>query len=371
MTIGSKVWGFVKSPTVGVGLSILGLVLAFYTGFYFERRPALVFEIISNANVYDVHTNLGKLDIFYDGQNLRAHNKTLRLLSLRIINTGNADIVKSMYDDADPVGFSIKNGSILETSSVIGSSSYLNRRAKLTLSSAREVKLEPIILEAGEFIETRTLIVADPGASPHIESRGKVAGIKDIRVLTSEELEAQRLFRNPLSSLMEGAKVQASRIYVRRVEIASGIFALAGIGMAFYFFNLRVVAERRRARKTRAQAFLEGRAATKGDEFVIASYIDGGVKALVDLQGLFEMVLRRQDVLPRIADSPLGPTTNEILDRLFPVRLWRSWGGGTFMIEELQREGLLEIKGTSMTISLEVQQALTKLLEYLDTQGRD
>jgi len=75
----------------GVVVSVLFFLFGLYTTFIYQKKPKLTFEILSEAPVYDVRENVSKLDILFEGQDIRTNKQTLTLLTLRVLNAGNAD----------------------------------------------------------------------------------------------------------------------------------------------------------------------------------------------------------------------------------------------------------------------------------------
>ena len=157
------------------------LILTIYAGFFYERRPDLVFEIISNSNVLDVRESLSKLAIIYDGRSLKAQNQNLYLLTVRIANRGTADILKNHFDDSEPLGFQISTGAILEPPSIVADE-YLKRNTKALVKDARTVTFSPVILNSGDYFDVKTLLLVTGTEPPLVLPLGKIAGVRAIRV---------------------------------------------------------------------------------------------------------------------------------------------------------------------------------------------
>ena len=155
----------------------------FYGTLFYEKRPGMAFEMLSNASVYDVHKNVGGLEISYAGENLRKAGQILRLLTFRIANTGQTNITKGDFDDTEPLGFQVQGGRILETPKISGSNDYLRRHlSRLALAGWTGKDQDPIIFEMGDFIEAQALVLAPEGTIPTINPMGKISGIKSMQV---------------------------------------------------------------------------------------------------------------------------------------------------------------------------------------------
>jgi hypothetical protein len=58
----------------GLVLSVLFFLFGLYATFIYEKKPKLVFEILSEAPVYDLREDVSKLDILFEGEDIRKKN---------------------------------------------------------------------------------------------------------------------------------------------------------------------------------------------------------------------------------------------------------------------------------------------------------
>ncbi len=70
--------------------------------FFYEKKPRLRFEIVSQSPVYNIREQIPKLVMMFDGENIREKHQTLSLITLRIVNAGRADTTMQSYDPMDP-----------------------------------------------------------------------------------------------------------------------------------------------------------------------------------------------------------------------------------------------------------------------------
>src|SRR5436305_697066 len=108
---------------LGAIVGIVGVILAIFA--LRERRAELQFQLISESNVLDVHTPVAALDVLYQGESLQKRQLNLRVITLRVANTGDADILQSQYDQRLPCGLAITRGRIVEIRLLSTNSSYL------------------------------------------------------------------------------------------------------------------------------------------------------------------------------------------------------------------------------------------------------
>ena len=173
---------------IQISVSIIGLIaaiIAIYTFFFQDKSNELDFEIITNTNVLDINADITKLDITYDGTSLKANNENLRLYNIRIKNIGKESILKTFYDDNDPLGLIVKNGRFVEKPELISTSNdYLKENLKITSDSTGKIKFNNVILEPNEFFTIKLLVLHPIHVNPEIIPKGKIAGIKYLTLIS-------------------------------------------------------------------------------------------------------------------------------------------------------------------------------------------
>src|ERR1035438_1370503 len=134
-----------------VGL-VVGLLFGAFTVYvaFQKTTPGLRFEEISRANVIDVKEDIGKLEILFNGVNLRDKHQSLALVTLKISNDGGAPIAKSAYDDADPVGVKVSGGDFTKADLYSPSTPNIGRSMRVASFTNSMATLAPVILEAGD-----------------------------------------------------------------------------------------------------------------------------------------------------------------------------------------------------------------------------
>jgi hypothetical protein len=170
------------------GIALVGLVSAIigiYTFFFQDRVLQIEYEVLSNTNVLDINADITKLDITYDGSSLKTSNQSLRIINLRVRNTGNESVLKSFYDNNDPLGVLVTNGKVIEKPELVGTSSdYIKKNLAINFDSLGRLTFSDIILEPNDFYTVKLLILYPSGQSPEIHSVGKVAGVKNVPVVS-------------------------------------------------------------------------------------------------------------------------------------------------------------------------------------------
>ena len=176
-TLDSKFsWSF-----LGFLIGILGIGYAIYIDQFKEEKPQVIFDILSNTQVLSVKENLNKLDIIYDGQNLKEKKENLILLTIRISNEGNEDIRESDYYSKAPFGFKINNGKIAEIPTIIDASSkILKDNLTLTYDSLNNIKLNKVPFNQEQNFTIKVLTICNENTLPTITPLGNIAGINEV-----------------------------------------------------------------------------------------------------------------------------------------------------------------------------------------------
>ena len=189
-TKGSK-WVQIAVTAVG----IVGYLVTIYAFYFYENKTALQYDIISNTSVLDINADLGNLEIFYGKSNLKIEKRNLRLISVRVMNTGSTNILKDFYDDEDPLGLQVTDGNIIETPELLeASNDYLKRNVKIFLTSPGTISFSKVIIEPKEFFTVKLLALYRADTTPKIMATGKIAGIRSIRVVNITESRGNRSF---------------------------------------------------------------------------------------------------------------------------------------------------------------------------------
>ena len=179
---------------LGFVLAVLFGALSIYTEFIRDRHPQVRFEVVSDASVLDVREKLGNLEIMYDGVDIQKAKKSLRVIVFRVINEGPDDVLKGHYDEKSPLGFRVFNGSLVRAEIIGSSNNYLKESLSIRLQGQNTAVFDPVILEASESFIVKSLILYSEGTRPTIEPTGKIAGVREIKVIDSTVIAAEQSF---------------------------------------------------------------------------------------------------------------------------------------------------------------------------------
>jgi len=334
--------------TSGVFVALLGI----YGTFFYDRKPDVTFEIVANASVIDVRETLGKLTITYDGTNLQATNQHLHLLTLRITNNSSVDILKSFFDDADPLGFRVSVGKILEQPTFVAHESMRNS-LRVSLRDVQTVVLAPLILNAGDVFEIKTLLLVPGNQIPSVSPIGRIAGVKEIRV--SEMFRDSRKQGYLAEAFGGDAWVQAGRL---GGYLFAGIFLIIA-SIAAIALPAAVITEavQKRARRRSVERFRSAadRRLTLKEEYLAKLYVEGSpsfnvFRSILWPEGGFAG-LRRTIATQESSD---GKEVNRFVEFDFEDEY-----------QDLEAAGLIIRDGPQVTISADFADAAKEFLNFV------
>ena len=155
-------------------------MITIYAFIFPGGKVRLSFQVLEEVNALEINEVVPNLKILYGNEDILSSKRNLRVLDVRVVNSGNVDILKSFFDPLVPFGLVVLSAEVLQTPSVIDASNeYLKHNIRLTLLSGNQILLDPIIIHRGEYFTIRIITLHSAGTSPTIESVGKVAGSGD------------------------------------------------------------------------------------------------------------------------------------------------------------------------------------------------
>jgi hypothetical protein len=176
-------WSF-----LGFLIGIAGFGYAIYIDYNNDEYTDLSFEIVSNTNVLDLNEEINDLVVNYKGENILQTNRNLKVLTVRVNNTGTKHINNFDYDQSQDWGFKVKNGNIVNNPELISASnSYLKESiSNIKADTLGKVIFPKIIIESGENFVVKVLTISSISENPTIQPFGKIAGINKFKVYEAE-----------------------------------------------------------------------------------------------------------------------------------------------------------------------------------------
>lgn len=264
-----------KKYAFGLLTGLVFGLLSVYTDFFRSTNPQIQFDILSNTTVVDLKENIGKIDILYDSTSILSKKQTLSLITVKIANNGNSDILKYFYDSHFPLGFKIDKGIILEKPTLIQSSNnYIGQSIGLTSKNQNEINFSDFIFEKDEFFVLKILVLHNAREQPEIIPEGKVAGVKQIGVIKSYLSKETKTF---WQRVFDGSVlIHVTRFFTYLFGFV--LFALVIIlPIAFISDSL---AKRKRKRKLKEFRIHLRREFSDPEIFITEFFLDNGIDAL-------------------------------------------------------------------------------------------
>ena len=159
-------------------LTIIGLGIPVYTYLQQKIEKKVSYEVLSMTSLFSTKEELsGRLQVFFDGKNV----KNIRLAIIKIINSGSSPIPSTDYET--PISISFKNVNEILSAEVTDTNPPTIDEP-IEILSPSEFKLQPILLNSGDFIILKVIFTYDdPTIRPEINVKGRIIGVKSIREL--------------------------------------------------------------------------------------------------------------------------------------------------------------------------------------------
>jgi hypothetical protein len=166
----------------GFLIAIISLGFIFYDKVVADKTPKLYLDVITSASVLDVKEDLPKLEISFDGIDIRQQKLSLRIISIKVINDSSINILKGLYDLEDPIGLVIGSGKIIKAELIDASNEYLRKNFSVRTAADNTVYFKDLIIEAHQYFIVKLLVLHPVDAIPSVKSIGHIAGTKEILV---------------------------------------------------------------------------------------------------------------------------------------------------------------------------------------------
>jgi hypothetical protein len=173
-------WGI-----IGAILSVIFGIVGLYSGFIYTPKPAIRFEVINETNVLDLMKPVNDLKITFQGEDMIENNNNLKIITVKVMNMGEASILENQYDSRNNWGFRVSGGNIIESRIINSNSEYLKGNISPSVSDGKTVNLEKVIFESGNFITLELLVVHSKEQILEIIPFGKIAGVNKMSVINT------------------------------------------------------------------------------------------------------------------------------------------------------------------------------------------
>ncbi len=278
-------------------LALLFGGLAIYSEFFKDRKPELRFDIVSNTSVLDVREDLGKLEIFYDGLDIKKSKQALRVVVVRVVNSGETAILMGHYDEREPLGFTFSTGKLLRVELLEASNRYLMSNLRVSLTDSLLCVFEPVILESKEYFMFKALILHTQGWTPILSPQGKIAGIRTFYLTEQSSAESEKSYWHLVFA--GGVWVQAARLILYFLGLTLLLLTV--------IFSVDFVSEKltRRKRKKHVKHFrrVTDIELQDKDEFLFSAYEDNGFDYVQAMGQLLSDKTKLKEVIDELPEQ--------------------------------------------------------------------
>jgi hypothetical protein len=348
---------FVSASFIGIAIGLVSL--------YYEWRGNVThmsIDIAAESNVLDVRHPMADLSILFQGRDIEAEKSNLKVLTVRIVNDGSANILENDFDSRTPFGLWVEGGRVIRAQVVGGNSPYLSENIHPLVEGTDRIALDKVIFDKGKFVSLEVLVLHPKGSEPNLRPLGKIAGLEQISITRSFEDHNQRslldqVFSGPLA-------VQISR------GIAYTIFALISIFLlGFLIAGLASIpgkrAKRKRQRTANQLPVLDSPSQEKKRKAIEDIYIEYGLEGLNRAQRLLsdeghlknELSARRQFHGGSVALDITGDEMAEIRHRM-EMRVPSS-------LTPLSTAKLLTLRGDTLQVDPDVRRLLAEYVSQI------
>lgn len=180
--------------------------------FIHEPETDLSIELVSAISVLDINKSVNDLNILFQGQDIEKSNLSLKILSIRFINTGETNILQSFYDSQDTLGLQVVTGRLIEARITSTNSDYLSSSVNPRIINEHLLQIDKVIFERGKYFTLELLVLHDKDQLPKVLHVGKIAGIDSIQIINTGDTEGSVSFISEVFS--GGVLVQIVRFFV-------------------------------------------------------------------------------------------------------------------------------------------------------------
>ena len=172
-------------------------IFGIYAVFIYERLPEIRVEVLSNTPVFSIKEEVDNLSILFNGVDIRESKQLLSILTIKILNSGNLSITTGDFDENDPLSIVVDSGNVIKADMLNTADSYFKKVFLQSNKIEKGIELPKFILEPGQYFIFKILVLHDASKQPAVKSKGRVAKIGSVDVIST--LESPNLGLIPLS----------------------------------------------------------------------------------------------------------------------------------------------------------------------------
>jgi hypothetical protein len=270
---------------LGVFLAIVFGVFAIFPIFH-EDKPNISVQITNEANVLDVHEPVKDLSVLFQGEDIQQNNLNLRILTVRVTNNGQVDILQNYYDEDDIWGLQLENGKIIESRLIDTNSDYIRENLLPYIIGEEDIiQFSKIIFEREKYFTLEILVLHAKDQMPKILAIGKIAGIDKVETVQASESKKEKGFFSRIIEGNVGVHIVRAIGYFILFIIAFILLGTIIVPIGSFIENLT-----EKSRKQKVNAFSVGKVFEKksGTSKLLELFTRRGKKVLENISELIE-----------------------------------------------------------------------------------
>jgi hypothetical protein len=177
--------------TIGFLIAVASVAFAVYVEYFRARGPAFEITIQSEFDVFSLKEDIPELQVTYNGIDLRSKGLKLRVVTFEVRNDGPGDLALSAYDPADLPGITVEGAKVLRLEKGKAGSEYLQTKFQPRILGDTIIEFPPSMMDAGDHVSLKALLLAETKTPPILKVRGKVLGVRQISLKRAEETSNQ------------------------------------------------------------------------------------------------------------------------------------------------------------------------------------
>ncbi len=356
---------------IAVLIGVAGLYATFS-----EPKARISFVAVNETNVLDVHEELEDLTILFRGKAIQEERLNLRILTLRVENSGQVNVLQSHYDRDDIWGIEVRNGEIIEARLVDSNSAYVQSNLSPQLTGTGNiVEFRKIIFEKEDYFMIEVLVLHERDETPEVIPIGKISGIGEMEVVKYQAQEGERGF---IGQLVEGsALVHFIRSISYLLIFSGGVGAIVGLSLGI---SALVKSKKRGSRRKRINKLISIGMVKVEDmhKAVVDMYVEEGLGLLREIKQLLENKTRlgqairnyrRLSVMGADAWDREGRVSMHasVKEDVSPSRIRRVLT--PVGVVHLVERGLVRMgRQNQVVVDIEFEESLNKVLPHLEAE---
>lgn len=360
----NKLLNSVVSKTFIVLIGLASAIVTIYA-FLREKTVDIRYEITANTNVLDFNADISKLAVIYDSTNLKETKENLRIITVKIVNNGDHNLLKEYYDENEPLGLKINDGKIIEKPEIIQTSNdYLKRNLKIQeYELGGHISFSQVILEPGEFYIVKFLILHKKNEIPTIISFGKIAGQKKITVVNAADVKTEQPF---------WVNTYEGNLWIQLLRLIS--YFLAGVLIIGIIITIseKIDSKREKKRKRKIVDDFKGLKTykyTRMDDALFDRYKSVDEILLKQMNNLLKDENKLNEIYKKISEE-LQSKEFRRFRRIQDEKLGSFYENGSWsLINEMIKDGIIFKEQEILRINQAMKDTLEKFLAFLKDKG--